>query len=74
MQPDPDDDPFASAAAENLIADMLMFLTGRMFDDDKQAESWKSIWQSKLQLYKAKPKDIDDIWKETMKVRKAASS
>ncbi len=65
---------FGSAAAENLIADMLMFLTGRMFDDDKQAESWKSIWQSKLQLYKAKPKDIDDIWKETMKVRKAASS
>ena len=53
---------------------MLMFLTGRMFDDDKQAESWKSIWQSKLQLYKAKPKDIDDMWKETMKVRKAASS
>jgi DNA sulfur modification protein DndB len=65
---------FGSAAAEVLVDDMLMFLTGKMFLDDKSVENWKKVWVGKIQLYKATEKDLENIWSQTMKVRKAASS
>lgn len=64
---------FASAQAENLVADMILFLTGKLITDEKQIENFRDTWESKLILYKLTPEEREELWKYTLKIRKAAS-
>tara|TARA_B100000035_G_C21011496_1_gene559831 strand:+ start:60 stop:1541 length:1482 start_codon:yes stop_codon:yes gene_type:complete len=64
---------FASAQAENVVADMLLFLTGKLITDEKQIENFRNTWENKLQLYKSTPEQREELWNYTLKIRKAAS-
>ena len=64
---------FASAQAENVVADMLLFLTGKLITDEKQIENFRNTWENKLQLYKSTPEQREELWDYALKIRKAAS-
>ena len=57
------------AAAETNIQDMLHFLHGDFFLEEKMAENYFEEWDQSLVLWQPKQEDIEKRWKETLKTR-----
>ena len=57
------------AAAETNIQDMLHFLHGDFFLEEKMTENYFEEWDQSLVLWQPKQEDIEKRWKETLKTR-----
>ena len=54
----------SSGGARNEIHKNLDFLTGVNFNDKNLTDEFRSIWDSKVQIYRPQQKELDALWKE----------
>ena len=56
-------------AAETNIGDMLHFLHGDFFLEQKMIDNYHDEWDQSLVLWQPKKDAIEKMWKETLKIR-----